>query len=156
MNSSMAFVKGWRVTALAAAAVSVSVLGACGVSGQDATPAPTVTVTVTEPAAPPAEPAAPEQTPAAPNSPEPTPTATETPTASPTATPGGNGAITREQAIEIAIEAAGGGNAVDVDFYPAGGVGRWEILVRDDNGGGTEVYVNGTTGELIKVEVTDW
>lgn len=129
-------------------AVIASSLAGCETGGPAATPA--VTVTVTETATPPAAPA--QQT-----TPSPTPanTPANTPTDTPTS-PTTADAISRERAIEIAIEAAGGGRAVDVDFYPAGGVGRWEILVRADNGDGTEVYINGTTGELIKVEETDW
>ena len=136
--------KHTRVISIAVAGIAAaSFLTACGTQQ---TPVEAVTIVVTETATDPITEAA-RETPAG------TSETTETPAAVQV-----TGPISREQAISIAIEAAGGsGQAVDVDRYDAGGAGRWEILVRADNGNQTEVYVNATTGEILKVEdANDW
>lgn len=84
--------------------------------------------------------------------------ATAAPTTEPTRTaPAASGAVSRDQAIELAINAAGGGSAVDVSRGFERGIATWEILVRRSDGSQVEVYVSRSNGSIVKVEnTTDW
>lgn len=73
------------------------------------------------------------------------------PSGSPFPAASGDPGISAQQAIDTALDAVPGGTLVEVDRDLEGGRPIWEILVRSERGP-VEVYVDATTGDVLKVE----
>jgi len=61
-------------------------------------------------------------------------------------------AITMQRASEIALTAVLGGTIIEVSSGRERGRATWEVLIRKANGSGVEIYVDATTGEILKQE----
>lgn len=80
----------------------------------------------------------------------------ERPEALPSEARDGMPAITAVEAIDIALGAAEAGAAVgELDLGTERGTVVWEIKVREGSGG-TEFYIDASTGAIVKQEAADW
>ena len=62
----------------------------------------------------------------------------------------GNAALTVEEFLEM-----GRGSVVELDLGTERSVLVWEVLVSADSGGRYELYIDATTGEVVKQERDD-
>lgn len=87
----------------------------------------------------------------------PTPTSTGAPASDAeteilTESSGPSSRVTAQQAAEVALETAPGGTVVEISPGLERGRATWEVLVRNSDGSGTEVYILAATGEVLKQE----
>ena len=75
----------------------------------------------------------------------------QSPTRTPLLAVDGAPAVTAQQAVDTALEAVPGGTLIEADLDREGNRLIREIIVRGE-GGRSEVYVDATSGELLKVE----
>ncbi len=65
---------------------------------------------------------------------------------------GNSAGITAARAAAIALQRVPGGTVVDIDPGLEGGRAVWEVLVRRPDNTGSEIYLNATTGAVLRQE----
>ena len=65
---------------------------------------------------------------------------------------GNSAGITAARAAAIALQRIPGGTVVDIDPGTEGGQAVWEVLVRRPDNSGIEIYLNATTGAILRQE----
>lgn len=65
---------------------------------------------------------------------------------------GNSAGITAARAASIALQRVPGGTVVDIDPGTEGGQAVWEVLVRRPDNSGSEIYLNATTGAILRQE----
>ena len=65
---------------------------------------------------------------------------------------GNSAGITAARAAAIALQRIPGGTVVDIDPGTEGGQAVWEVLVRRPDNSGSEIYLNATTGAILRQE----
>lgn len=65
---------------------------------------------------------------------------------------GNSAGITAARAAAIALQRVPGGTVVDIDPGIEGGRAVWEVLVRRPDNTGSEIYLNATTGAILRQE----
>ena len=85
----------------------------------------------------------------------PSQTAASTPTGSPSepaVAESPSGSLDARAAVDAALAAVPGGAVIEIDRDTHQGRPVWEVVVRGSNGRGTELYIDATTGEVVKRE----
>ena len=78
--------------------------------------------------------------------------ATEAPAAEVPASEPASAPLDAQAAADAALAAVPGGAVIEIDRGTERGLPIWEVLVRNPNGGGTELYLDAATGDVIKQE----